>query len=164
MYARVATFEGDPVGDQWPAEPAGASRSLTLIDPSHGRTLSVALFEDERVMQQAVQPSVTGARPTAIEFYDVAVEQRLSERPAQYARVGTHHGRPMRDVSSAPLVGLEGVVELMMLIDRRSGKGLGFMLFESEDAMRRADEIVSGMSPGTAGPTSSVELYEVMSA
>jgi hypothetical protein len=164
MYARVATFDGEPVGDEWAAAPPEASRSLTLVDPRHGKSLSVALFEDDPMMRQAPQPSVAGARPTAIEFYDVAVEQLRAERPARYARVGTHHGHPMRDVSPAPLVGLEGVVGLMMLIDRRSGKGLGFMLFESEDAMRRVDEIVSGMSPGTAGPTSSVELYEVVNA
>lgn len=98
MYARVATFDGEPVGDDWGAAPTEAGRSLTLVDPGHGKSVSVALFEDDRV------------------------------------------------------------------IDRRSGKGLGFMLFESEDAMRRVDEIVSGMGPGTAGPTSSVELYEVVSS
>ena len=78
-----------------------------------------------------------------------------------YARVARHQGDPMRDVSPAPLVELEGVAGLMMLIDRRSGKGLGVVVFDSEEAMRRGDAAINEYGPGTAGETTSVEFYEV---
>jgi hypothetical protein len=145
MHARVATF---PAGtDVRP--PEGAARSLTLVHRDDGSVLSIALFDGEPTADQ------TG------DVYAVATEQLRPERQARYARIGTHHGFPMRDVSPAPLVGLDGLAGWLMLIDRRSGTGLGILLFDSEDALRRGDEFVSAADPGTAGPTSAVDFYEV---
>jgi hypothetical protein len=54
---------------------------------------------------------------------------------------------------------LEGA-KLLMLVDRTSGGMLGVALFESEEAMRKADEAMNA-GPGNAGSRSSVEFYEV---
>jgi hypothetical protein len=145
MHARVATF---PAGTDVRA-PEGAARALVLVHRDDRSILSIALFDGEPTAGQ------TG------EVYAVATEQLRPERQARYARIGTHHGFPMRDVSPAPLVGLDGLAGWMMLIDRRSGTGLGILLFDSEETLRRGDELVSATDPGTAGPTSAVEFYEV---
>jgi len=79
-----------------------------------------------------------------------------------YARVSVHEGHRLRDVSPAPLVTIDGYCGSLMLIDRTTGKGLGIVLFESENAMRRGDELISSMPTGTAGEVSSTELYEVV--
>jgi hypothetical protein len=79
-----------------------------------------------------------------------------------HARVSTHEGHRLRDVSPAPLVGIDGYAGSLMLIDRETGKGLGIVLFDSEEAMRRGDEFISSMPAGTAGEATSTELYEVV--
>jgi hypothetical protein len=56
--------------------------------------------------------------------------------------------------------GLEGA-RMLMLVDRKSGKGIGITLFESEEAMRRGDEALNAMSPGQSERRTSVEFYEV---
>jgi hypothetical protein len=50
--------------------------------------------------------------------------------------------------------------KLLMLVDRESGAMLGVTLFESEDAMRKADAVMNA-GPGNAGSRSAVEFYEV---
>ena len=50
---------------------------------------------------------------------------------------------------------------MLMLVDRRSGKGLGVTLFESEEAMRRGDEALDAIDPGPAERRLSVEFFEV---
>lgn len=88
-----------------------------------------------------------------------------------YARVATFQGDPAgvdeaiasvrSEVESGdPPPGLEGA-KLLMLIDRESGKGLGVTLFESEEAMRRGDEVLNAMNPSGGGQRTSVEFYEV---
>jgi hypothetical protein len=48
-------------------------------------------------------------------------------------------GRVRNEVESGESpAGLEGA-NMLMLVDRMSGKGLGITLFESEEAMRRGD-------------------------
>lgn len=88
-----------------------------------------------------------------------------------YARVATFQGDPARvdeaiasvraevEAGEAP-PGLEGA-KMLMLIDRESGKGIGVTLFESEEAMRRGDETLNAMNPGSGGQRTSVEFYEV---
>jgi hypothetical protein len=147
VHARVTTL---PAGGDVPP-PAGASRSLVLLHREDGSILSIALFDGEPTEDQSG------------DVYAVATQQLRSERDARYARVGTHHGFPLRDVSPAPLVGLDGLAGWLMLIDRSSGTGLGILLFDSEDALRRGDEFVSAADPGTAGPTSAVDFYDVVS-
>jgi hypothetical protein len=53
-----------------------------------------------------------------------------------------------------------GDARLLMLVDRESGGMLGVTLFESEEAMRTADQAMNA-GPGNAGSRSSVEFYEV---
>lgn len=50
--------------------------------------------------------------------------------------------------------------KLLMLVDRTSGGMVGVALFDSEEAMRKADEVMNA-GPGNAGSRSSVEFYEV---
>jgi hypothetical protein len=48
----------------------------------------------------------------------------------------------------------------LLLADRASGEMLGVTLFESEEAMRKGDEVMNA-GPGNAGNRSAVSLYEV---
>jgi hypothetical protein len=50
--------------------------------------------------------------------------------------------------------------KLLMLVDRTSGGMLGVALFDTEEAMRKADEAMNA-GPGNAGSRTSVEFYEV---
>ena len=88
-----------------------------------------------------------------------------------YARIATFEGDPARVDEVIDMVrsevesgeeppGLEGS-KMMMLLDRATGKGLGITLFESEEAMRRGDEALNAMDPGTGGRRTAVEFYEV---
>jgi hypothetical protein len=88
-----------------------------------------------------------------------------------YARVATFQGDPANvdeaidrvrgDVESGTAPpGLEGA-KLLMLVDRKSGKGIGVTLFDSEEAMRRGDEALNAMNPGSSGQRTAVEFYEV---
>jgi len=78
-----------------------------------------------------------------------------------FARVSVHKGHRLRDVSPAPLVGIDGYRGSLMLIDRDTGKGLGIVLFDREEDMRRGDEYINSMPTGTAGEASMTEFYEV---
>ena len=88
-----------------------------------------------------------------------------------YARVATFQGDPANvdqavsrvrsDVESgSPPPGLEGA-KMLMLINRETGQGLGVTLFEDEETMRRGDEALNAMDPGSGGRRTSVEFYEV---
>jgi len=68
----------------------------------------------------------------------------------------------MRDISPAPLIGIDGYRGSLMLIDRETGKGLGIVLFDTEDQLCRGDEYIGSMPTGTAGDVSSTELYQVV--
>ncbi|HEU4941955.1 MAG TPA: hypothetical protein VFT18_01725 [Gaiellaceae bacterium] len=59
--------------------------------------------------------------------------------------------------------GLEDARRSMMLVDRKTGNGLGLTFFDDEDAMRRGDEALNQMTPPAdmTGRRTSVELYEV---
>jgi hypothetical protein len=50
---------------------------------------------------------------------------------------------------------------MLILVNHESGKGLGVTLFESEEAIRRGDEALNAMNPGTSERRTSVEFYEV---
>jgi hypothetical protein len=64
--------------------------------------------------------------------------------------------------SGTPPEGLEGVTEVMLLIDREGGTGLGVTFFETEEDLRRGDEALNKMSPEEgSGQRSGVEVYEV---
>jgi hypothetical protein len=88
-----------------------------------------------------------------------------------YARVATFESDPAHVDEAIEMVrgevetsatppGLEGA-KMLMLVDRATGKGLGITLFESEEAMRRGDEALNAMNPGSSERRTSVEFYEV---
>jgi hypothetical protein len=91
MYARIATFEGDPakVDDaiemvrgqvESSATPPGleGAKMLMLVDRATGKGIGVTLFESEEAMRrgdealQAMSPGGTERR-TSVEFYEVPV-------------------------------------------------------------------------------------------
>jgi len=95
----------------------------------------------------------------------------LTEGGDVYARVATFQSDAANvddaismvraDVESADTPdGLEGA-KMMMLVNRETGKGLGVTLFETEEAMRRGDEALNAMNPGSSERRTSVEFYEV---
>ena len=86
---------------------------------------------------------------------------RLATFEGDPAKVDEMIGRVRSDVESGtPPEGLESA-KMLMLIDRKTGKGIGITLFESEDAMKRGDEALNAMDPGSGGRRTAVEFYEV---
>jgi hypothetical protein len=90
---------------------------------------------------------------------------------ALHARVATFESDPGNVDNAISMVrdqvasgdtppGLKGA-KMLMLVNRETGKGLGITLFESEDAMRRGDEALNAMNPGSSERRTSVEFYEV---
>lgn len=88
-----------------------------------------------------------------------------------YARVATFESDPAKVDDAIALVrsqiesgetppGLEGA-KMLMLVDRETGKGVGVTLFETEEAMRRGDEALNAMNPGSTERRVSVEFFEV---
>jgi exopolysaccharide biosynthesis protein len=57
--------------------------------------------------------------------------------------------------------GLEDAKGMMMLVNRETGKSMGIVVFETEDALKRGDEALNAMSPGGGGSRTSVEFYEM---
>jgi hypothetical protein len=66
--------------------------------------------------------------------------------------------RPVLDAGSLPPELADA--KFLMLVDRSSGGMIGVTLFESEEAMRRADTVMNA-GAGHAGSRSAVEFYEV---
>jgi hypothetical protein len=65
----------------------------------------------------------------------------------------------------SPPEGLENAKELLVLIDREGGSGLGITLFETEEELRRGDEALNAMSPAdpeATGRRTDVSVYEVV--
>ena len=87
-----------------------------------------------------------------------------------YARVATFESDPGKVDDAIEMVraevdgevppGLEGA-KMLMLVNRDTGRGLGVTLFETEDAMRRGDEALNAMNPGSTERRVSVEFFEV---
>ena len=87
-----------------------------------------------------------------------------------YARVATFESDPEKVDEAIAMVraevdgdappGLEGA-KMLMLVNRETGKGVGVTLFETEDAMRRGDEALNAMDPGSSERRVSVEFFEV---
>ncbi len=93
MYARVATFEGDPAdldeaismvrgqveaGDAPPG--LEGTKMLMLVERESGKGLGVTLFDSEEAMRRgdealnAMNPPGASGRRIAVEFYEVPVE------------------------------------------------------------------------------------------
>jgi hypothetical protein len=64
--------------------------------------------------------------------------------------------------SGSPPPGLEGVKGAWILVERESGRSLGITFFETEEDLRRGDEALNAMSPGSGeGRRTDVAVYEV---
>ena len=57
--------------------------------------------------------------------------------------------------------GLEDAKGVMFLVDRDKGKTIGITFYDSEDALKKGDEVLNQMSPGGSTRRTSVEFYEV---
>jgi hypothetical protein len=95
-----------------------------------------------------------------------------------YARIAAFEGEPaMADRAveavrgqveadwESPPAGLENAKELLVLLDREGGTGLGITLFETEEELRRGDEALNAMSPAdpeATGRRTDVSVYEVV--
>jgi hypothetical protein len=88
-----------------------------------------------------------------------------------YARVATFESDPAEVDDAIEMVrtqvasddtpaGLEGA-QMLMLVNRETGKGVGVTLFESEEAMRRGDEALNAMNTRGTERRVSVEFFEV---
>ena len=87
-----------------------------------------------------------------------------------YARVATFESDPAKVEDAIAMVraevdaevppGLEGA-KMLMLVNRETGKGVGVTLFETEEAMRRGDQALNAMNPGSTERRVSVEFFEV---
>ena len=113
------------------------------------------------------EPDGTAARGGAWRTLGSRTSSKLGRR--MYARVATFERIPPgrrrdRDGSRGGrrrhTAGLEGA-KMLMLVNRETGKGLGVTLFESEEAMRRGDEALNAMNPGSSERRTSVEFFEV---
>ena len=88
-----------------------------------------------------------------------------------YARVATFEGSG--DVDAAIEMvrsdvasdnrppGLEDAKGFMMLVNRETGKNLGIVMFETEEALKRGDAALNAMTPSGEGSRTSVEIYEI---
>jgi hypothetical protein len=102
-----------------------------------------------------------------------------SRRGAEmHARVATFTGEPAmaeRAIEAirgqveadweSPPEGLETAKELLVLVDREGGTGLGITLFETEEDLRRGDDALNAMSPAdpeATGSRTDVSVYEVV--
>jgi hypothetical protein len=57
--------------------------------------------------------------------------------------------------------GLEDAKGMLMLVDRKSGKSMGIVMFETEEALKRGDEALNAMNPTGEGRRTNVEFYEM---
>jgi hypothetical protein len=57
--------------------------------------------------------------------------------------------------------GLEDAKGMLMLVNRETGKSMGLVIFETEEALKRGDEALNAMSPGGDGTRTGVEFYEM---
>jgi hypothetical protein len=89
VYARVATFQGDPTNadqaiDQVRAQVAGdpppgleGTKLLMLVDRNTGKGIGITLFESEDAMRRGDealnQMNPAGGSRTSVEFYEVPV-------------------------------------------------------------------------------------------
>jgi hypothetical protein len=89
-----------------------------------------------------------------------------------YARVATFEGAENVDETIAQVrgdvetdnrpPGLEDAKGMLMGVDRSTGKSIGIVFFETEEALKRGDEALNAMSPGEGGGSrTSVEFYEI---
>ena len=95
-----------------------------------------------------------------------------------YARIAAFKGDPeMADRAieairgqvesqwESPPEGLETAKELLVLVDREGGTGLGITLYDSEEDLRRGDQALNAMTPAdpeATGDRTDVSTYEVV--
>jgi hypothetical protein len=89
-----------------------------------------------------------------------------------HARVASFEGDPgtldqmiegmRKDIESGDIPpGLEGAKEVMVFVDKESGRTVGITLFDDEEGLKRGHEALNKMSPDGPMRRTSVDLYEV---
>ena len=89
-----------------------------------------------------------------------------------YARVATFEGMQNVDEAIEEVrgdvdqnrrpPGLEDAKGMVMGVDRESGKSIGIIFFDTEEALKRGDEALNAMSPADSeGRRTSVQFYEI---
>lgn len=93
-----------------------------------------------------------------------------------FARVAMFHGADPVGIEKAlaewqgriaeqfetPPEGLEGIREVMVLVDGENGRALAITMFETEEDLRRGDKALGHVSMSQAGGVrTGVEFYEV---
>jgi hypothetical protein len=92
MYARVATFQGEPamldpaidrvrgeVESGTPPPGLEGAKMLMLVDRANGKGIGITLYDSEEAMKRgdealnAMDPGAGGSR-TSVEFYEVPVQ------------------------------------------------------------------------------------------
>ena len=101
------------------------------------------------------------ARIARFEGADPAgIDAQIDEIKGQLA--AGREGRLPEDAPPEAQTLMDTVVRFVELVDRDRGVMVGITYCETEDDMRRANEALNAMSPGTgAGSRASVETYEV---
>jgi hypothetical protein len=95
MYARIATFEGDPAnvdeairrvkgeveGGSPPPGLENAKGMMMLVNRENGKGMGLTFFENEDDLKRGdealnnMSPGGGGGRRTAVEFYEVAIQR-----------------------------------------------------------------------------------------
>lgn len=67
------------------------------------------------------------------------------------------------EAQSGPPPGLEDAKGFVVFVDRENAKSVGIIFFDSEEALKRGDEVLNNMSPGdeSGAKRTSVDFYEV---
>ena len=85
-----------------------------------------------------------------------AVDEQITEMRGQV------EGEMPADAPPEVRTLMETVARFMQLVDRESATFVGITFCETEDDMRRADEALNTMSPGTGGGgRTAVDIFEV---
>ena len=141
--------------------PAGPLRSIIELLPDRHKP---AENPEGRALASAVDPHADRCQARRLVLLgpqrrDVYARRRDVPERSRPRRRRHRDGAGGGRIGGTP-TGLEGA-KMLMLVDRETGKGLGITLFESEEAMRRGDEALNAMSPGSTERRTSVEFYEV---
>jgi hypothetical protein len=172
MTARSASTPRTSASTLKPGSVEGLQLTVTDMDAARGELVDrgVDVTDVRQQLGRAGDPGL-GAGPSTARSGVSCPLSDLTQGGHMYARIATFESDPSKIDDAIDMVrsevesgdtpeGLEGA-KMLMLVNRETGKGLGVTLFESEEAMRRGDEALNAMNPGSTERRTSVEFYEV---
>ena len=86
---------------------------------------------------------------------------RIAEFEAAPTDVEERISEVRRRMETDELGLMQHISRSMMLVDRESGKGASWILCETEEDLRKVDEIMNNATPPGGQQRTSVQLYEV---